>query len=297
MTTTRWSAVLLALFLSGSVSWADVRTKAAREAAEFVAKQFAKETAEIGVANLTVRLERLAAKHGDEVLAAARRIGPRAMRLVEEAGEHAPQAAKLLARYGDDAAELILKRPQGWSLFLKHGDEAAAALVKHPQVAEPLVQKFGTVGAKALTQVDAQNGRRLVMMLEGGELAAATQKEALLGVVAKHGDRAANFIWRNKGALAVGAALTAFVAHPEPFLDGAKDITAIAAQHVARPVAEVIARSVDWTSVGLAAVAVLGLWLALRGRRATPSLHQSGPVPASPPPMAASEAANPAKSH
>jgi hypothetical protein len=35
----------------------------------------------------------------------------------------------------------------------------------------------------------------------------------LLQVIATHGDRAADWVWRNKGVLAGGAALTAFLAN------------------------------------------------------------------------------------
>ena len=57
-------------------------------------------------------------------------------------------------------------------------------------------------------------------MLLDGELAQAGRHPEVLGVIAKHGDGAADFLWRNKGTLAGGAALTAFLADPEPFLDG-----------------------------------------------------------------------------
>ena len=46
------------------------------------------------------------------------------------------------------------------------------------------------------------------MILEG-ELANCGKHPELLEVIAKYGDRAAVFVWENKGALAVGATLTA----------------------------------------------------------------------------------------
>jgi hypothetical protein len=45
---------------------------------------------------------------------------------------------------------------------------------------------------------------------------AAKRHAELLEVVGRRGDAAADFLWRNKGVLAGGAALTVFLANPEP---------------------------------------------------------------------------------
>ena len=109
------------------------------------------------------------------------------------------------------------------------------------------------------------------MLAEGGELAKIGRTPELLGVLEKYGDPACEFVWRNKAALAVGAAAAAFLADPEPFLNGAKDITRIVAEDVVKPVAEVpatvareaagdVARNTSWTLVfGLGVVALAGL--------------------------------------
>lgn len=55
-------------------------------------------------------------------------------------------------------------------------------------------------------------------------------------LAAKPGDHAADFIWRNKGVLASGAALTAFLANPEPFLNGKRDLAQVATDGVVKPV-------------------------------------------------------------
>jgi hypothetical protein len=48
------------------VSQADIKTKAAREAAEYLVRKFGKEVAEEGVETLSRKIEILAVKHGDE---------------------------------------------------------------------------------------------------------------------------------------------------------------------------------------------------------------------------------------
>ena len=79
------------------------KTAAAKEAAEYIAQKFGLEAAESSVETLASRMESLAVKYGDDALAAARRAGPRGVQAVEQAGEHAPLAIRLLQREGDDA--------------------------------------------------------------------------------------------------------------------------------------------------------------------------------------------------
>jgi hypothetical protein len=144
--------------------------------------------------------------------------------------------------------------------FLQYGDEAANVLVRHPGVAEPLVERGGLQAVKALGAVDPRSGRRLAMLLDG-ELANAGRHPELLGVVAKHGDPAVNFLWQHKEALAGGAALVAFLANPEPFLNGTRDIAAIAGDSVVKPVVGGFFSllNVALCVIGVVLLAVIGL--------------------------------------
>jgi hypothetical protein len=152
------------------------------------------------------------------------------------------------------------------AIFIKYGDNAAEGMMKHGEIAEPLLSSFGKPAAGALKSVNSQSVRRLAMLAEDGQLAKIGQTPELLEVVAKYGDRAADFIWRNKGALTVTAALAAFLANPEPFLDGAKDITKVLAEHAVKPIAEVpgqvaseAAKNTNWTVVIVCGLCVLAL--------------------------------------
>jgi hypothetical protein len=55
------------------------------------------------------------------------------------------------------------------------------------------------------------------MLAEDGGLARSGRCNELLAVIERHGDRALDFTWRHKGALAVATVLGTFLADPEAF--------------------------------------------------------------------------------
>jgi hypothetical protein len=158
----------------------------------------------------------------------------------------------------------VVKDPDRLSLFAKHGDEAAEAMIKHKEIAQPLIRSFDAPAAKALNALDGRNARRLAIMADEGELARIGRTEQLLGVISRFGDRGMDFVWRNKGALAVAAALTAFLAEPAPFIEGTKDLAAIVGQEVARPLVQEAGGSANWTLLGVAAILIAGCYFSLR---------------------------------
>jgi hypothetical protein len=288
-------AVLATFILAASPAAADGKTKAAQEMAEFILRKFGKEAAKDGASALARRIERAAVTHGDDVFKAVRQVGPRGLHLIEEAGAHSRQVARLLATHGEHGAVYVASRPRAMQLVLRHGEEAAAALVQSRGVALPAVETFGRPAIGAFKALGSpQNARRLAMMAaDGGELAKIGRTPELLAVIEKYGDQAMQFVWRHKGALAVSATLAAFLAEPEPFISGAKDIT----QAVVKPLAEVpntiaresaaeVARNTNWTLVFLSSIAALTLLLAACGRRLTrlfPAAAARAPAPTVPP--------------
>lgn len=260
------SVACLAAMSAVNSAEAGVASRAIREAVEFAGRKFGKEVAEEGAERLATKMAQLAAKHGDDVVVAAfKKVGPRAGRIVSEAGEHGNIALRLLATHGDDALPIVAKATT-LKAVAHYGDDAATAILKHGNVGEELIERFAHEGAETLAKVTPQNGRRLAMLAAEGQL-----KPELLSVVTRYGDEACDFVWRNKGALAIGTALTAFVAAPNEFLDGTQKLTATVAEAAVKPLAEVpktiaaeAARSTNWTVVafvlGVVAATAAGAW-------------------------------------
>ncbi|HEX8202917.1 MAG TPA: hypothetical protein VF590_20745, partial [Isosphaeraceae bacterium] len=254
---------------------AGVMDRAARATAERVARLLGKEAGRAGTEALTRRIEVQAARYGDEAVRAVRKAGPGALRLIQEAGPHGEEVARLLARRGE-AATWMAASPRRLALVRTHGDEAARALLRHRQVAEPALAAFGRPAARALAAVGPRDGRRLAMMVEGGEMARTGYARELLEVVGRYGDRAMGFVWRHKAALAVSAVLVAFLADPGPFLAGTRELAYVTGEAAARPVLSIparvaaeIVRRTDRVApaVVLLGIAAIGLSLGRRWRR------------------------------
>lgn len=264
--------IFLAVGLAGAGrTYAGARSKVAQETAEFMLQRFGRQAVREGTETLARRIEVYASRHGDDFVKAVKQVGPRTFHLVDEAGAGGAKAVQAMARHGEHGATWVVARPKGMQLFVQHGDDAAAALVKHKGIAEPVIERFGKPAVKALQAVDVQNGRRLAMLLENGEVAKIGRSEELLEVVAKYGDRAMKFVWENKGALATTAALTAFLGNPEAFINGARDITQIAGETVVKPALQIpaaavseVARGTNWTIIFVLAGITLVVWLTVR---------------------------------
>ena len=207
-------------------SGAGIRSKAVQELAELIVRKAGQDVTEESVASLAARLEHLVAQYGDDALVAAGKAGPQLERLLDDAGDAAPLAVKLLARHGDDAV-WIVRRPTALKTVRAVGADAVEALLTHKAVAQRLIAEHGRPAATALKSINPRNGRRLAMMLETGELDRIGRTDELLDVIGRYGDRAMEFVWRHKGTLVIAAALTAFLADPEPFLDGTRHLVTV----------------------------------------------------------------------
>lgn len=229
----------------------------AREIVEQLARKFSKEVSDEGVEKLTARVQAVLVRTGDEGAEAIQRIGPRAVGILESSGDEITSAAKLLAKHGDEAIE-VLNSPVRRSLLASFGDDAGEVLVKHGVVAEKVLTASGAPAAKALVNLSSQNARRLVMLADDAVTAKLASNPDLLALFARFGDRAMDFVWRNKLALSTGTVLAAFLANPEPFLDGTLQLAESGLDslttNVAKPIAEKIGSNTQWTLVLLAAI-------------------------------------------
>jgi len=268
----RWiAACLLAAGIAiPTESRAAVATKLVNETMEILAQKFGRELAEFGAETFTKKLEAAAAKYGDDVFDAARKVGPRALYLADNAGSQAAKALKLMSKYGDNAL-LIVNHPQRLKLVAGLGDDAAEAIIKHGEAAEPLLRQFAGDGATAMSKLSATQGRELAIMAGEGSLAKIPQSAQVLRVIGKYGDKGMEFVWKHKAALAVAATCAAFVANPEPFIDGAKDLAAVVAENAIKPLASVpgamaegAAKNTEWTIVIIVGLTLLTGYAAWR---------------------------------
>jgi hypothetical protein len=225
---------------------ADIKSKAAREAADYILKKFGSEALHDGAEGIARKLESLAAKHGDEVFNAAKAAGPRGIRVIEELGDEPMPAVRLLSRYGEDAIELV-RQPKALHLATEFGDEAAEALIRHPGAAESVIEAFGKPAASALKGLDGQNARRLAMMVDDGSLAKIPQHQDLLAIIGRYGDRAMEFVWKHRGVFVAGTVASAFWKNPKPFIDGGEDLVKTAIDELGKPIVIEATRQFPWT--------------------------------------------------
>ena len=238
-------AIVFCLVAVPTAVRADVASKVAQEAAEFVLKKFGKKVLTEGTESFAKKISTSAMRHGDDVFKAVRRVGPSALSLADEAGEEAPKILRLLSKHGDDAAVWVAKRPIGMKLLKTYGDDAAEVLIKHKGLAEPVLERFGAPAVNALAAVGPRGGRRLAMMAEGGELAALGRTPELMQVITRHGDAAMDFIWRNKGPLAVGTGLATFLAKPEAFINGTTQLVGTVGDAAVKPLVQETGRAIS----------------------------------------------------
>ncbi len=238
------------------------KAQAVKETVEYVLQKFGKEAAEEGRERLAAKTESLATRHGDDVFAAAKKTGPRGLKLIDEAGPNGPEAARLLGKFGDEASAVV-GNPSRLALAGKYGDDAAEAMIKHPGIAEPVVAAYGKAGAKAMSEVGVENGQRLAAMVDSGELAKIGRGEELLGVVGKYGDRGMDFVYKHRKLLAGAAVLTAFLANPQPYIDGTLDLAKLAGETIVKPLVEIPQQAVlaslekPWVAWTFAAISAM----------------------------------------
>lgn len=215
-----------------------------------------------------------------------------------------PAGLELAAKYGDDAAEVLVKHKEIAEPIIREGGEAAVqvlktanvqearlmaqiaegaatkGLMKNPKAVAEVVRAGGEPAVRALGKVGVQDARLMSQIAEDATTKSLMQNPKVLDVIAKYGDNAVNYIWRNKGKLAVAAGLTAFLANPQPFIEGARDLS-IAAVNPLSEGAREAARSVNWTLIVLVTVLIVAgiaawqLLLLQRGRPAPMTLAQA----------------------
>jgi hypothetical protein len=145
----------------------------------------------------------------------------------------------------------------------RHVDDAARAVTPHLNVGMTLVP-LARSSSRAMAVLAPRNARRLGIMAADGALARSGRWGELVAVIERHGDRAMDFVWRHKGALAVSTILAKFLAEPEVFLGGGRELIGGAVREATQPLADVAdAAASRWMYIARSVVVVGLAWLVL----------------------------------
>ena len=222
-----------------------------------------------GVTTSQAQIGRLA-KEGVEAIG-KRAFGRTAKEAVEEGAEAVVKRAGTTTakEIGDETVKATAIRA-GISAA-KYTDHVAHAVSIHGgSITAPLVKTFGDDGAKAAVKLSSVNASRMAIIAE--DLAATGKGTEWMRVLAAKGDVCADWVWKNKKALAVGTVATAFLANPDAFLQAGESVVnrsvETAGAHVAQPliqgtVEHVVPKVLETTAQTVIAPVVADRWYLL----------------------------------
>jgi hypothetical protein len=174
-----------------------------------------------------------------------------------------PARGDLAGKAAREVAERLGRGLRGTASRRAARHVAARAVTPHLNVGMTVVP-LARSSSRAMAGLAPRNARRLAMLAEDGTLARSGRWSELVAVVERHGDRAMDFVWRNKGALAVATVLGTFLADPEAFLGGGRELVAGAAQEATQPLADVADVAAGrWMNIARSVVVVGLAWLVL----------------------------------
>jgi hypothetical protein len=234
--------VVLSLFCAQSA--------AARRAAREVVEAFGREAVEAA----EPRVARLIEAYGDDAAAALRKVGPPGIQAMERFG--AP-GLRILSRWGDDGVRLLaVEGDSAVAALARYGDEAIDLMVRHPGVGRDLLSRFGEQALRSrLTTESVVTLNRLA-----DPIRSSGRTAEIFSVIEKFGDRACEFLWRNKGTIFLAGVLAAFLHDPQPYLDGIKQLVVQPASEIARDAAG----RTNWTLVVVVSVLIGSAWIGIR---------------------------------
>ncbi len=255
--------------------------RAGREAAGQAGKRGGSRTLGRLAAESPEAVAQITYRYGDDGLRVINQHGRPAMRaLLSSSDEVGAPMVRMMQRHGDDAVRMA-QSPAGRRILVTENDAMIRAMSRTRGQAYPMLQQHGPRAAQAMNQLSPRQSRQL-MVLHRERWFSASQLEQILDVIGRHGGSALEFIWKHKGALAVTAVLAKFLHDPEPFLSGAKDITALLAGEVGKATATTmtgvgseIAGHINWNLWLGVILGVIGLkwgmvtwWKSRRQRKA-----------------------------
>jgi hypothetical protein len=185
--------------------------KAAQEAGAYVAEKLGVEVTREGGGQLAAKSAQLAARYGDDGLRLLRNLGPLA---ADIAARHGDDAVRMCAAHGDDAARILVRNVDAalpiWRQFGVRGTEV---VVRHPGLGEQLIGEFGAEGVDIGRRLSPEGVKRLLLLI--GRAAGKEEKERILNVVLRDGEKVLDFLWKHKAKIAAGAGAFALLREPE----------------------------------------------------------------------------------
>jgi hypothetical protein len=246
-----------ALLVAGSLVLGSLcgQSAAARKVAQEIVEVFGRETLD----RAEMRVASLIDSFGDDAARALRRVGPEGVSIMERYGA---SGTRVLARWGDDGVRLLaMEGDDALRALALWGDDAVGFMIRHPGVGRDLLEIFGERALRL--PVSTEGAVTLLRLAEPIQASGSAAK--ILGVVERFGDRTCQFLWRNKGTVFAGTLLVAFLADPEPYLNGVRKLVVEPASEAAR---EAIRRT-NWTLIVLVVTLAAGMvWMVDRRRRA-----------------------------
>jgi len=226
------------------------QSAAARRVAREVVESFGREAVEAA----EPRVLRLVESYGDDAARVLRRVGPPGIQALERFG--AP-GLRILSRFGDDGVRLLaVEGEAAVAALARYGDEAVGLMIRHPGVGREVLATFGAPVLRTTLRTDSMVtlGRLSDPIRQSGRSA------EILAVIEKYGDRACDFLWRNKGTIFLGTVLAAFLHDPQPYIEGARQLVVAPASQLAHDAAS----RTNWTLVTISALLIASAWLGLR---------------------------------
>jgi hypothetical protein len=226
------------------------QSAAARRAAREVVEAFGRETIEAA----EPRVVRLVEAYGEEAATVLRKVGPSGVQALERFG--AP-GLRILARWGDDGIRLLsVEGESAVAAMARHGEGAVDLMIRHPGVGRDLLARFGEQVLR--TPLRTESMVTLGRLSDG--IASSGRSAEIFAVIEKYGDRACDFLWRNKGTIFAAAALASFLHDPQPYIDGVKQLAVDPATRIAHDAAA----GTNWTLVFIVGILVASVWLGIR---------------------------------
>jgi hypothetical protein len=155
--------------------------------------------------------------------------------------------ARIVGRWGEEGVRLLaVEGEAAGALMARLVDDAVEFMIRHPGAGRDLLERFGAQAMRSPMSTSS-----VVTLNRLAEPIRSSGRSAeIFGVVERFGDRACDFLWRNKGTIFAGALLASFLADPRPYLEGVKQLVVEPASQLAAEAA----RRTNWTVLGCVVV-------------------------------------------